>query len=176
MTNYYSADLHFNHANIIKFSNRPFTTVEEMNEELIRRHNKVVKPNDTWYCLGDFAFSKNPDKFLSRLNGRKHLIIGNHDAEQTTKSQLWESVQPYLEVNDNKVKIVLCHYPFKTWNRSHYGSINLHGHCHGSLEGTSQSLDVGVDCWDYKPVQLSEILEKLKINKLYKSEDHHQSK
>lgn len=171
---WYTSDTHFDHTKVIEYSNRPFNSVEEMNETMIAEWNARVQPNHDVYHNGDFAFSKNPDQFLCRLNGRKHLIIGNHDAEKTINSHLWESVQPYLEVNDNKVKIILCHYAMRVWNKSHYGSIMLYGHSHGSLPGNSQSLDIGVDCWDYRPVSLEEIQARLRTLPRYKGNDHHQ--
>lgn len=173
MTIWYSSDNHFSHRNIIKYSNRPFANVDEMNEEIIRRHNSRVKPTDNWYCLGDFCFDKNPDKFLSRMNGKKHLIIGNHDSVKTQESYYWDSVQPYLEISDDQTKIILCHYSFRVWNQSHRGAIALYGHSHGSLPGNNQSLDVGVDCWDFYPVNIHEIKERLKTLPPYKSVDHH---
>lgn len=172
--NWYTSDTHFGHANVIRYSERPFQSVDEMDEAIIANWNRVVQPNHDVYHLGDFAFSKNPDRYLSRLNGRKHLIIGNHDSEITLKSTYWESVQPYLEVNENKLKIILSHYAMRVWNKSHYGAIMLYGHSHGSLPGSDQSLDVGVDCWNYYPISLEHIQNRLATLPRYKNDDHHQ--
>ena len=78
---FYTSDLHFGHKNIIKYENRPFNSVEEMDEELIRRWNNKVGKNDEVYILGDFAFAsgRRVNELLDRLNGRKYLLRGNHD-------------------------------------------------------------------------------------------------
>ena len=76
---YFTADTHFDHANIIHFCNRPFATVEEMNETLIANWNRKVHGNDTVYILGDMFFrTSDPESILRQLKGQKHLITGNH--------------------------------------------------------------------------------------------------
>jgi len=172
MTVFFTSDTHFGHANIIKYSNRPFASVDDMDEALIKNWNDTVRTNDEVYHLGDFTFSKNFRQYLYRLNGEKHLIHGNHDSFEVRNDSAWASSQPYLEVNLDKQKLILCHYAFRVWNRSHHGAINLYGHSHGGLPGTNQQLDVGVDCWDYKPVTLDQIQERLKLLPR-KTPDHH---
>ena len=77
---YFSSDHHFYHANIIKLCNRPFSSVVEMNETMVRRWNETVSPDDTVYYLGDFSLAFRPvELFTYRLNGNKFLIPGNHD-------------------------------------------------------------------------------------------------
>ena len=87
---YFTSDLHLGHANIIRHCNRPFSSVEEMDETLIRNWAKRVKANDTVYVLGDLMFrnQKSPEEYLSRLKGKKHLIIGNHDKDWIKKCKL----------------------------------------------------------------------------------------
>lgn len=171
---WFTADTHFNHRNIIKYECRPFDSVEEMNEALIENWNNTVKPTDAVYHLGDFAFSKNPDQFLSRLNGHKRLIIGNHDSAATIESEHWAGVYDTLEIIVDNTLVVMSHYAHRVWNRSHHGSIMLYGHSHGNLPGSSQSLDVGVDAkWDYKPINIYQIKDRLATLPAYKQEDHH---
>lgn len=161
---WFTADTHFGHANIIKYSNRPFSSVQEMDEMLVERWNARVKPNDTVWHLGDFAFHKSYDELnvlFKRLNGSKYLIVGNHDYDDT-KRLFWESIRSMEEIRFGKQTVVLCHYGMRVWNKSHHGSIHLYGHSHGTLPGNNQSLDVGVDCWDYQPINYDEILERLK--------------
>ena len=161
---WFTADTHFGHSKIIKYCNRPFADVEGMDEVLIERWNARVKPNDTVWHLGDFAFHKTPDQLkalFDRLNGNKYLVTGNHDYD-ATKRLFWEVVTPMQELLFGKQTVVLCHYGMRVWNKSHYGSIHLYGHSHGTLPGDNQSLDVGVDCWDYQPINYEEILAKLK--------------
>lgn len=80
---FFTSDLHLGHANVICHCNRPFASVEEMDETLIRNWNQRVKTNDTVYVLGDLMFrnQKPPEEYLDRLKGRKHLITGNHDRD-----------------------------------------------------------------------------------------------
>lgn len=174
---WYTSDTHFWHKNIIKYSNRPFNSVEEMNEELIKRWNQRVKPDDEVYHLGDFGFAP-IDKLQSifnQLNGKKYFIKGNHDKEAVKLPWIWvkERVELYDNSNADKIMLVLSHYSHRVWNKAHHGSIMLYGHSHGSLEGDSQTLDVGVDCWEYAPVCLDEIKKRLNTLTPRKAVDHH---
>jgi calcineurin-like phosphoesterase family protein len=174
MTNYFTSDSHFGHENVIRYCNRPFANADEMDEAMIERWNAIVKPNDTVYHLGDFAMGKNAaPNILRRLNGTKHLIWGNHDSNQTRKLDLWASSQYALEIKEADKLIVLCHYSMRVWNKSHYGSLMLYGHSHGSMEGNDQSLDVGVDCWNFEPITLEQILERMATLPPWKNVDHH---
>ena len=82
---YFTSDTHFGHENIIKWCRRPYSSVEEMNEKLIENWNSVVGPDDIVFHLGDFAFGGSGlwKEVLSRLNGKKYLIIGNHDEKKS---------------------------------------------------------------------------------------------
>jgi len=159
----FTADLHFGHANIIRFCNRPFSSIEEMNEGLIDNWNASVAPGQDIYCLGDFMFGNARDagKYLDRLNGRKHLVWGNHDSKKVQALPQWASSQPYLEIAVNSRKIVLFHYSLRVWSASRYGAIHLYGHSHGNLPGAGNSTDVGVDCWNMRPVGLADILARI---------------
>lgn len=114
----FCSDTHFHHKNVIRYSSRPFSSVEEMNEALINNWNKVVNPGDTVYHLGDFALCSltQLEKILARLNGEIHIITGNHDkvilqnqAGLIATNRL-KSVQQYLEFKYNNYHIVLFHY------------------------------------------------------------------
>lgn len=161
---WFTADTHFGHASIIRFSNRPFSSVEDMDETLIQRWNERVKPDDVVWHLGDFAFHKSKEQLITlfdRLNGHKCLITGNHD-HSDTRRLLWTNIKALTTLNLDKMPIVLCHYGMRVWDRSHHGSLHLYGHSHNTLPGNNQSLDVGVDCWDYRPVNIDEIRARLK--------------
>lgn len=179
MTNFYTSDTHFYHSNIIKYCNRPFSSVEEMNEKMIANWNEVVNPGDTVYHLGDFAFctSDRAISLLNRLNGRKVLITGNHEktiiASEEARNK-FERIYQYKEVKDGSEFLVLLHYGMRVWNKSHHGAIHLYGHSHGSLPGDSQSCDVGVDCWNFTPVTLKQIKERLITLPSRRSVDHHE--
>ena len=112
---YFTADTHFDHANIIRFCNRPFAAVEEMNETLISNWNRKVHGNDTVYILGDMFFrTTDPEPILRQLKGKKHLITGNHDSQWMKKVDMdrwFASVQPYLETSDGQHTLTMCHFP-----------------------------------------------------------------
>lgn len=157
MTIWFTADTHFNHANIIKHCNRPFKTVAEMDTCLINNWNKVVKAEDTVYHLGDFAWGNtNITEWYSKLNGRVLLIRGNHDKRLGCMFGVED--RSYAELEYKGKTFILSHYPFEVWNKKHYGSIHLHGHCHGTLPKIENRFDVGVDCNNYKPVNIESFL------------------
>ena len=171
---YFTSDSHFGHRNIIGYCNRPFKSVEEMDEAMISKWNATVGMEDEVFHLGDFAMGKTAaPTILNRLNGRKHLIWGNHDSNQVRNLDLWESAQPYLEINLDGHFVVLCHYKFDVFNKSHRGAIQLYGHSHGTMPGNNQQLDVGVDCWDFTPVNLEQILRRMKSLPQWKPVHHH---
>jgi len=182
MSLWFVSDTHFGHANIIKYSRRPFADVSEMNEVFIRNWNVQVKPEDTVWHLGDFAFMKLSafQTLLRRLNGKINVVLGNHDSViednlgrltgdpdtsfrmQQPQNALLASVQHYKEIRYDGKFIVLFHYGQRVWNKSHRGSIMLYGHSHGSLPPHGRSVDVGVDCQEitteYRPIHIDEVL------------------
>jgi calcineurin-like phosphoesterase family protein len=99
------------------------------------------------------------------LHGQKHLIAGNNDDAAVTDCAGWKSVQSYAEVTVDEARLVLCHYPFRTWRDMGRGSINLHGHSHGRLKPQPRQFDVGVDAWDFRPVQLVELVDKARARR-----------
>jgi calcineurin-like phosphoesterase family protein len=164
---FFTADHHFGHEAIIRFANRPFSTVDIMNDEMVSRWNKVVSDEDDVFHLGDFSFYEG-QRFFPLLKGKKHLILGNHDNRKVIDLP-WESRSHYKElvrVHEGKpYKIILFHYPIEEWNGHFHGnSLHFHGHVHARplKSNTSFRVDVGVDCFDFKPVTLSEILESKK--------------
>jgi len=175
MNTFFTADTHWSHANIIKHCNRPWKTVEEMNEALIENWNKTVSKRDTVYHLGDFAMIPKQDgvdsmklyrKLRFRLNGKIHIIIGNHDRmSQDVYSTFSEVIDFGKEIKIDKEKVTICHYPMRSWNASFHGSMHLFGHVHSRLENvdTGVSCDVGVDVpdWNYTPVVWEAVKEKL---------------
>lgn len=175
MTNFYTADNHFFHENVIVHAKRPFENAAHMNRVMIENWRERVTNKDRIFVLGDFSWKNEAGlELLEELPGNKHLIIGNHDSKRICNSPAWSSVQPYLEFSEMGKKIVMCHYAMRVWNQSHRGALMLYGHSHGTLPGTDQSLDVGVDCWDYRPVTLEEIMARMVTLPKYLHEDHHQ--
>jgi calcineurin-like phosphoesterase family protein len=173
---WFTSDQHFGHDNIIKYCNRPFSSVDEMNRILIQNYNSVVNFDDTVYFIGDVGFMQVDQllAILSRLNGNKILIFGNHDkvirGAYGAFSKVFGSMHEYLEVKADKQKFILCHYPMLSWNGSGRGNIMLHGHCHGTANyghiKDMKILDVGVDCHNYFPVSQDDVLRTMNKRKL----------
>lgn len=162
----FTSDEHYFHKNIIKYSNRPFESVEEMNEALIYNHNKTVFKNDTVVHCGDFSFASKEKTYrdiVSRLNGKHIFLKGDHDKWLgNSGSYMWLK-------KIEKQPITACHYAMKTFWLSHYNSWQVFGHSHGRLNmtGAGKQYDVGVDNNDFKPVhwrQLQKIMSQLPNN------------
>ncbi len=126
---------------------------------LVAAWNAVVGMDDVVWHLGDVA--RRPGDvaaLLSRLNGTKHLIRGSNDPVATSDAEGWASVGDYAELTEDGHRLVLCHYPFRSWNGQHRRAINLHGHSHGRLKPMLRQHDVGVDARGFRPVRLTELL------------------
>ena len=153
---FFTSDTHFGHAAVIGHCNRPFASVAEMDEVMVGRWNAAVAPDDEVWHLGDFAVGRDPARVFGRLNGEKHLVLGNHDqANKPTLRLPWASMHVMETVNVDGVLVVLCHYPMRSWYGAAHGSLHLFGHVHGALADTDRSVDVGVDRWDFTPVTLA---------------------
>jgi calcineurin-like phosphoesterase family protein len=177
--NFYISDLHFGHKNVIKFDNRPFSSVEEMDAKLIELWNRRVQSNDEVFILGDFAFCNElkPSEYLKQLKGKKHLIIGNHD----TKLIKDEESMSYFEdsalmkhVTDEGKQICLCHYPLAEWYGMYKGSWHIYGHIHNSkneafefMKTKDHALNAGCMINNYAPVSFNELVRN---NERYKAE------
>ena len=165
MSVYFTADNHFGHSGARGLYRRPFASVAEMDQAMIDRWNSVVQPEDEIWHLGDFAVrqsSERVDHLLGTLHGSKHLVAGNNDDAAVTGCNGWQSLQQYAELVIDDIRLVLCHYPFRTWRDMGKGAINLHGHSHGRLKPQPRQYDVGVDVWDFRPVRLEEVLASTK--------------
>ena len=166
---YFTSDLHLGHKNIIEYEDRPWETVEDMTIGLIKNWNEVVRPNDEVYILGDFAFQNSYmtpfliTDVLSQLNGKKHLIIGNHDTyinKQAFNPRYFEEMVHYKELKINGKFIILSHYPIESWNCKEHGSIHLHGHTHKPDNRPDiNRYNVGCMLYNYKPVTLDYLLK-----------------
>lgn len=160
---YFCSDHHFGHAAVIGMCDRPFETVEEMDQAMIEQWNAIVRPRDVVWHLGDFAYRCDPErlrKIWHRLHGQKHLIRGNHD-RQATLQLPWVSQQDAGHITVDGQRIHLSHYAHRVWPGQYRGAIHLFGHSHGRLPGNSTTMDVGVDAVGYLPLTLEHIREKL---------------
>ncbi len=177
-----TADTHFGHQNVIKYCNRPWTTAADMDDALIDNWNSVCDHDTVVYHLGDVMFGRptNVMRIISRLRfSHLYVIKGNHEK---TFCEWYRSAKPsnitlfnsYLETRIDGYDFTLCHYAMKVWNRHHHGAMHLYGHSHGSLpdDPYSKSFDVGVDCHDYKPLTLQQVLA-IMDKKQQRPVDHH---
>ena len=159
----------------------------EMTEVMTYKWNAFVKPGDRVFHLGDFGLSWGKRRhgelmrrILGRLNGVKHLVIGNHDREEVTRLEGWNWVKPYYELKVpmggvRAQRICLFHYAQRTWNQMHRGAWMLHGHSHGNLPDIGgKTFDVGVDCHGFAPVSLEEVTAIMSRRPVVTPGDHHQ--
>mgnify|MGYP003640815280 CR=1 FL=1 len=168
--NYFTADLHIGHTNIIKMCNRPFENTDEMKQALIKNNNEIVTDNDDVWDLGDVAFKCSAwevAETLNQFNGKRHIILGNHDKSlrKAYKKGLLKDMirRGKLEIiggeegiNDNTIstykmisidehKVFIGHYALRTWPSAFRGTIHLYGHSHSNLSDFHKSFDIGVD-------------------------------
>ena len=177
MNTFFTADLHLDHANIIKHCDRPFSNKDEMNDTIIKNWNSVVTNNDKVFILGDFVWTENKSRILELielLNFRTlYLLPGNHDRERILKAlplHTERKVELLPTLYDTKIddlSITLCHYPMISWNKSFHGAWQLFGHVHGREIPINKKLqlDVGVDTNNFYPYDLETIKKTLEPQK-----------
>ncbi len=182
-TTYFTADLHLGDKKVMELDHRPFDDLGQQDEEIIRRWNSRVKEHDRVFILGDVS-SYGEEKtvsLLKRLNGKKHLIWGNHDKLRTAAFiELFESVGDYDEINVDGKHVVISHYPIAHWRGQRYGYMHLFGHTHRGEDCELFEMyralcrergirfyayNVGCMFHDYYPVSIEEIIEKAKAEK-----------
>lgn len=162
---FYTADPHFGYEPLV--AGRPFENVAQMDEAMIAAWNSAVGPADTVYLIGDIGWNGGhvPCRILARLNGRKHLIRGNHDTgflDAPLLYRYFESVTDFLEIDDGQCHIFLSHYPMLYSKPKGY---MIHGHLHGSgqfheiLAAMPRVLNAGVDINGFMPVTLEQLIE-----------------
>ena len=140
MGTFFISDLHFGHKNCLAYDNREFKSIEEHDEFLIQKWNETVGIHDDVWILGDISWypSTKTIEIFSRLNGIKHLCVGNHDKKLLRNPdlrKLFVEIVDYKEIElDGGKGIVLCHYPIPCYNRHYYGWYHLYGHVHTSFE------------------------------------------
>lgn len=176
-TVWFTADLHFGHANIIDYSGRPFADVAAMNDALVERWNDTVAADDTVWVLGDVALGRIEESLthVSHLAGHKGLLAGNHDRcwiGHGRRAEGW--TERYLRAGFDEVRqgetmltiagtdVLACHFPYRgdSHDQDRYvehrpadrGRWLLHGHVHERWRQRGRMINVGVDAWDYRPV------------------------
>lgn len=194
MSTWFTSDLHWGHLKVIEYCNRPYSSVEEMNEAIIRNWNELVKPDDTVYCTGDLSLNfRFVEQYSPRLMGTKFLVPGNHDeifpghkknkrgermAEWKAKYEAvgWNVLPIHGQLDLPDVGIVnVCHMPYTgdSGYQDRYvkyrmiddGKFLIHGHTHSKDKMLGRQIHVGVDANDYRPVHLDQVIELVKSYK-----------
>lgn len=170
---WFTSDIHFGHKTILSFCEKTRlkygTTVDEMNKNIISDWNESVSKEDVVFILGDVSFASQTEtaEYLSQLNGELHLIYGNHCAKFLDKKlfTVWfKTIQPYLDLQIDQQRVVLCHYPIYEWNSCHWGAWHLHGHTHGNPlpMHNYKCMDVGLDSTNKTVIDFETIKEYMK--------------
>jgi calcineurin-like phosphoesterase family protein len=175
---FFTSDTHWRHGNIIKYCDRPFVNVQEMDHALIQNWNKVVSKDDIVFHLGDFAFADKSKwrQIANSLNGTKYLVQGNHDRTDDIPTECFEMIRDMLQIAiyDEELEdystFIMSHYPLATWAGISRSICNLHGHIHSTpdLNGTGFDIviaknapwnqyDVGVDRNNFTPVSYEDL-------------------
>lgn len=178
---FFASDHHFGHANILNFVQhdgkpcRPFTTLENMHETMIENHNRVVRDQDTVYFLGDVAIPRKGLQFIARLNGKKRLVMGNHDVFVKNQNRDYfaagfDQVSAFKKFD----RFVCTHVPVHPDSLGRWG-VNVHGHTHNNCMKLARGVDartgavvysdkndpryfnVCVENINYTPISLEEI-------------------
>lgn len=159
---WFISDTHFGHANIITFRNddgnliRPFSSVEEMDELMVKNWNDVVRPQDRIYHLGDVCMNRRCLATMERLNGKKVLIKGNHDIFKLKDyTKHFEDIRAYKVFP--KHKMVCSHIPVHE-NQMYRWQLNVHGHMHERTIDDKRYMNICVEHTNYAPISLHEIL------------------
>lgn len=183
-----SSDPHFGHANILKFVThvldcpkkggfdrdeestcgcprmRPFSTAEEMDEFIVQEHNKVVKPSDKWYCVGDVAMNKKDIATVGRMNGQKRLVRGNHDIfSDKYYTPFFESIYGSRVFED----MILTHIPIHPESLKDRWT-NVHGHVHSNVPALHfgvKYLNVSMEVIGYRPLAIEEVRQRIRDQK-----------
>lgn len=192
---FFTSDQHFGHESIIRFANRPHSSLEEMDDDMIRKWNNVVPQDGLTFVLGDIGFcdKKRIIEIYSKLNGRKILIRGNHDTNYTDSvlHSIFDEIHDliYTRIKDEEtskyIYMVLCHYPMFDWQGSFKGAWQLFGHIHTRVLTEFDTLktklfasqyDVGVDNNNFEPVsfkRLKEIMDDQSKMTTFKSTNYY---
>jgi calcineurin-like phosphoesterase family protein len=187
---FFGSDPHFGHANMMKFivhaldcpkrlpglnegateascdcpKMRPFASVEEMDEFMVQEHNKIVRPPDKFYCLGDVAIGKNHIKTIGRLNGHKRLVRGNHDIfPDKYYTPFFESIYGSRVFED----MILTHIPIHPESLKQKWT-NVHGHVHNNVPALHfgvKYLNISVEVTDYRPLAIEEVRQRIRDQK-----------
>lgn len=157
MNTFFIGDTHFGHKNIITFDStkafRPFASIEEHDEELVKRWNSVVRDSDVVWHLGDFAFGSKHVAIAGRLNGRKKLVLGNHDSYPSSEYlKFFEKLYGAATIDG----FILTHIPVHPDQLDRFPN-NIHGHLHTKKINDSRYINVSAENINLTPISIDEL-------------------
>lgn len=159
---WFVSDEHMSHQNIIKYCNRPFKNVNEMDQCIIDNHNSVVNDNDIVFHLGDYTMIPKHEQvmktFVNKLKGTNIFIMGSHD--RWLKNN--KNINQIVDITIENQPIVMCHYPMHLWPRSHYNSWHLFGHAHFFNTHFGKTYNVSVDLNNFYPISYEQLKNIMK--------------
>ena len=164
---YYIGDTHFGDDRIRRLAGRPYASVEEMDCDLVRKWNKRVGIEDTVCILGDFALDDSSAQVIDKLQGKKVLLLGNHDNVLSLATlRRFDFVQTIYTIDDRGRSVCLCHYPLLSYDRSVYDGYHVFGHIHNNPNDRAfhlqallaHSLNCSADVVDFTPRTLDELI------------------
>lgn len=168
MSQFFTADLHFGHNNVVNFKNtdgtkaRDFDTVQDMEDAMVQMHNEIVKPTDKVYMLGDIAFNARGLDKVKQMNGIKILVKGNHDQLKLNKYvDVFKDVRGCHVMNG----LVFTHIPIHIDQLGRFGC-NVHGHLHMNRVMQGDKIDprflcVSVEHTDLKPIEFEDMVDRI---------------
>jgi calcineurin-like phosphoesterase family protein len=159
---FFTADTHFGSEGHRIFFKRPFDDTVEMAKALIDNWNSEVTPRDVVYHLGDFGVGDSIHAIFHNLNGHKILVRGNHDPEQVLYLP-WADISRSITITVRGQEIWLAHQPKKVWPGKDRGAWHLHGHSHGRRAPSIGALDVGVECWNFRPIHFNKVQNMMRL-------------
>ena len=164
---YYIGDTHFGDKRVMELAGRPYCSTEEMDGDIMRKWNERVKADDTVYILGDVAFDDDSAQIIEKLQGRKILLLGNHDEVLSLNTlRKFDCVKTIDTISDCYRSVCLCHYPLLSYNNSVYGGYHVFGHIHNNTNDIayhlqlqlSNSFNCGADVIGFTPRTLDELI------------------
>lgn len=174
MAIFVASDWHLNHNKPFIYKARGFKNVQEHNEEIIKRHNSIVLPDDIVYVLGDCSLGTNIEEnieYIKSMNGKKYLAIGNHDSDAKIKAykeaNLFEDIQFAYRIRFKKYEYLMTHYPTLVSNGEDPKPVwNIHGHDHDFtiFHDYGHNYDVCMEAHNCYPISLDQIHQEIKAS------------
>ena len=173
MSIFICSDWHLYHDRPFIYEPRGFTNVEEHNSTIIANHNSIVGPEDEVYVLGDCGFGEDMSRVIElirQMNGKKHLIIGNHDSDKKInlfkEANIFEDIQFGCRFRYKKIEFWLTHYPMDMGNYEDPKPVwNIHGHTHSKEKINERNYNVSPEAHNCYPISLDNIYKEIKEKK-----------